>query len=136
MLGQDEAARAAWLRTFEIDQQSKPPPRLVDDDQLEAMTRDAVASLPAELRGRLANLTIAIQPGPTRELVDAGLDPRSPGYLDDGDEHLVLHLFRHNLERSVTALDVLTGELLVTVVNECAELFDISDQELADLGLL
>jgi predicted Zn-dependent protease with MMP-like domain len=113
----------------------------------EAVAR-AIARIPAEIRAHMHNLTIRVEPRPSRELLrDLEVPPgetlfglytgiplperfasEPPLYPDQ------ILIFQRPLEQWCRSLQELEEEIEITVVHEVAHYLGFDDGRLADLG--
>ena len=116
--------------------------------QFEQIVAEALKGIPAELRGALDNIEVAVEEWPSPEqLADAGLDdddllfgfyhgtplpersPMTPYSLPD-----LITIFQGPLEEACESEDELRDEIRRTVVHEIAHYFGFDEDRLAELG--
>ena len=116
--------------------------------RFEALVRQALATLPPELRRLMDNVEIVVEDWPTDEdLATAGLGPaetlfglylgvplteRTSAYTLTMPDKIII--FQGPLEEYCPTWDELVNQVRVTVVHEIAHHFGISDARLAELG--
>jgi Flp pilus assembly protein TadD len=111
--GDEEKARAAMLRTWELDaaERETAPLSTVEVDALRSGLEAVMEELPELVLQRLAGAPIAVEDAATREQVAAGADPRNPvlfeGTVDEGAQ-----------DPTLTRIVVLRGPLLEAVEDE------------------
>lgn len=146
-MGDSERQVSAWLRTRELDLTEPEPPWHLDQEEFASVAEAALAELPEEVRGFLANVPMFVEDTPSEDMVRAGLDPRLLGlfagvpYPDKSNvagqvpQLDAVHLFQSNLERSCMNREHLLEEIRVTVLHETAHFFGLDDHHLHDMGL-
>jgi predicted Zn-dependent protease with MMP-like domain len=116
--------------------------------RFEQLVAEALKGIPADLRGALDNIEVAIQDWPSEEqLADAGVDeddllfgfyhgtplpqrsPMEPYMLPD-----LITIFQGSLEEACETEDELQDEIRRTVVHEIAHYFGFDEEKLAELG--
>ena len=116
--------------------------------RFEQVVTEALKGIPAELRGALDNIEVAIDDWPSEaQLADAGLDdddllfgfyhgtplpqrsPMEPYSLPD-----LITIFQGPLEEACETEDELRDEIRRTVVHEIAHYFGFDEDRLAELG--
>jgi predicted Zn-dependent protease with MMP-like domain len=115
------------------------PVRLVGDDvEFEQSVEDALASLPAELRGFMSNVAIVVEDEPPPGMPLLGLyqgfplDRRGSAYAGVAPDKITI--FRGPLERLYGADPArLRSEIRRVVLHEVAHHFGISDERLVEL---
>jgi predicted Zn-dependent protease with MMP-like domain len=122
--------------------------RLTRDSRFEALAREAVEGLPAELRDRLDNVDIIVRDRPTAaELRSAGVGPwgmllglyqGTPLTVRNSAYNLILpdriFLFRRPLEAMCRTDEELVAQIRRTVLHEIAHHFGIDDDRLHEIG--
>jgi predicted Zn-dependent protease with MMP-like domain len=117
-------------------------------EKFEAAVERAIARIPEQIRERMHNLVIRVEPRPSRDLLaDMGApDDEMLFGLYDGiplSERSVfdppLHpdkilIFQEPLEQWCETLDELEDEIEITVVHEVAHYLGIDDERLEELG--
>ncbi len=116
--------------------------------RFEQLVTEALKGIPADLRGALDNIEVAIEDWPSEEqLADAGVDeddllfgfyhgtplpqrsPMEPYMLPD-----LITIFQGSLEEACETEDELRDEIRRTVVHEIAHYFGFDEEKLAELG--
>jgi predicted Zn-dependent protease with MMP-like domain len=116
--------------------------------RFEQLVTEALKGIPADLRGALDNIEVAIEDWPSEEqLADAGVDeddllfgfyhgtplpqrsPMEPYTLPD-----LITIFQGSLEEACETEDELRDEIRRTVVHEIAHYFGFDEEKLAELG--
>jgi predicted Zn-dependent protease with MMP-like domain len=116
--------------------------------RFEQIVTDALKGIPAELRGALDNIEVAVEDWPSpQQLADAGLEdddllfgfyhgtplpersPLVPYSLPD-----LISIFQGPLEEACESEDELKDEIRRTVVHEIAHYFGFDEDRLAELG--
>lgn len=116
--------------------------------RFEALVRQALATLPPELRRLLDDVAIVVEDWPSAEdLATAGVPPdetlfglyigvplteRTSGYGMTLPDKIII--FQGPLEDWCRSYDELVQEVRTTVIHEVAHHFGISDARLAELG--
>ena len=116
--------------------------------RFEALVRQALATLPPDLRRLMNNVEIVVEDWPTDEdLAAAGVGPaetlfglylgvplteRTSAYTLAVPDKIII--FQGPLEAYCPSWDDLVNQVRVTVVHEIAHHFGISDARLAELG--
>jgi predicted Zn-dependent protease with MMP-like domain len=134
----------AWQKVRELDAAAEQPELEVSDDEIEKITLDTLAELPANVREHLEKVPILIDTAPSKEHVDDGIDPRSLGLFQGtpmpeagGGTPAVTNivLFKTNLERFASDEDELAEEIRITVLHETAHYFGLDEEDLEAIGL-
>ena len=116
--------------------------------RFEQLVTEALKGIPADLRGALDNIEVAIDDWPSEaQLADAGVDeddllfgfyhgtplpqrsPMEPYSLPD-----LITIFQGPLEEACETEDELRDEIRRTVVHEIAHYFGFDEDRLAELG--
>jgi len=116
--------------------------------RFEQVVTEALKGIPAELRGALDNIEVAVDDWPSEaQLADAGVDeddllfgfyhgtplpqrsPMEPYSLPD-----LITIFQGPLEEACETEDELRDEIRRTVVHEIAHYFGFDEDRLAELG--
>jgi predicted Zn-dependent protease with MMP-like domain len=143
----DKRARAtAWQEVRSRDLQVPPPPWAMTAADFDRLAHAALEELPPRARELLGNTPILVEPVPSVELVDDGVDPRLLGLFSGtpfpehatvggGPELSTIHLFQRNLEQTAMDDDDLAEQIRITVLHETAHFFGLDEDELEALGL-
>lgn len=116
--------------------------------RFEQLVTESLKGIPAELRGALDNIEVAIDDWPSEaQLADAGVEPddllfgfyhgtplpeRSP--MEPYSLPDLITIFQGSLEEACETEDELRDEIRRTVVHEIAHYFGIDEDRLAELG--
>jgi predicted Zn-dependent protease with MMP-like domain len=143
----DAAARtAAWREVCRLDGELPPPAWTLSPEAFDKLAHDALAELPARARELLGNTPILVEPAPSDELIEDGVDPRLLGLFSGAalpdhssvggaPELTTIHLFQRNLEASALDDEDLAEQIRITVLHETAHFFGLDEEELEALGL-
>src|SRR6185503_18618642 len=112
--GDRKARAAAWQEVRARDLQVPPPPWAMTAVDFDRLAHAAIEELPLRARELLGNTPVLVEPVPSPELVDDGVDPRLLGLFSGtplpehssvggGPDLTTIHLFQRNLEQ--TAMD-------------------------------
>lgn len=135
---------AAWQQVRVLDAAAKPPELEVTDDEVEKITLDTLAELPANIRAHLEKVPILIDTAPNEDHVADGLDPRSLGLFNgtplpesgSGTPAITnILLFKTNLARFAHDEEELADEIRITVLHETAHYFGLDEEDLEAIGL-
>jgi predicted Zn-dependent protease with MMP-like domain len=111
-----------------------------------AVAEALLARVPAELRARMGNVALVLEPRPGRALVEEGFDPRALGLFEGPDDQLTrsieappepsrIVLFYMNLEVSFPEFARLDEEVEITILHELGHYFGLDEAGVARLGL-
>ena len=135
---------AAWQEVRKLDAAAPPPELEISDDDVEKITLETLAELPANIRAHLEKVPILIDTAPNEDHVADGLDPRSLGLFNgtplpesgSGTPSITnILLFKTNLARFAHDEDELADEIRVTVLHETAHYFGLDEEDLEAIGL-
>ncbi|MCA9688957.1 MAG: metallopeptidase family protein [Nannocystaceae bacterium] len=140
---------AQWLEVSRLDALTDRARGLGRAEVRARITRvaeEVLAGLPEELRERLRNVPVVLEPRPSRALVEDGFDPRALGLFegpDDFQQRSVeappqparIVLFAANLEASFPDPAELEEEVEVTVLHELGHYFGLDEDGVERLGL-
>lgn len=144
--GKLEEANRFFLETLRLDG-AKPPlatPELLG--RIEATVAEVFESLPPEFKTRLGHVPLLIEPRPSEDVVQGGLDPRSLGLFDGADHASDLNLesraaptrivlFSENLLDEAGTGPELEEEVAITVLHEIGHYFGLDEEDMVRLGL-
>ena len=144
--GNEDEARAAFLRTLELDARDDPETPVLSPEEVEAIVTEALEHLPRGVRKRLDEVPILIQPRPSKEDVQAGLDPRLFGLFDGTptphksffDQPVYpdrILIYYRCLEAEYPNREELAEQIRITTWHETAHYFGLDEDEVAALGL-
>lgn len=102
--------------------------------------------LPPEISERLGPVTILVEPRPSRELVESGIDARLLGLFDGATSEELsgpdapltttrILIFSHNLAATFEAEPELRDEVRITVLHEIGHFFGLDEDDMERLGL-
>jgi predicted Zn-dependent protease with MMP-like domain len=149
-LGQDRAATQHHLETLRLDQLTDLVSEPASVDLQAAIAAEAgrvLATLPSNLRQRVAHVPVFLQPRSSERLIAEGFDARSLGLfegrnlaetsLDDlGAEPTAITLFTNCLiDAFGDEQDELLEQVRITVLHEVGHYFCLDEEQLAELGL-
>ncbi len=135
---------AAWQEVRKLDAAAPPPELEISDDEVEKITLETLAELPANIRAHLEKVPILIDTAPNEDHVADGLDPRSLGLFNgtplpesgSGTPAITnILLFKTNLARFAHDEDELADEIRITVLHETAHYFGLEEEDLEAIGL-
>jgi predicted Zn-dependent protease with MMP-like domain len=137
---------AAWRRVRALDLALPAPPWTLSADAFDRLAHDALDELPARARELLGNVPILVEPMPSDDLIDDGIDPRILGLFSGAPfpEHAsvggapvlnTIHLFQRNIEAAAADADDLAEQIRITVLHETAHFFGLDEDDLEKLGL-
>ncbi|MGE5783645.1 MAG: metallopeptidase family protein [Myxococcales bacterium] len=149
-LGNTQAAIRHELETLRLDSAVDFVACPASADLSEAIAAEAamaVSELPAQVKARLSNVPIFLQPRPSEQLVADGLDARSLGLFEgpnladttlsspDGGPTAIT-IFTHCLADAFgDDEDEMLRQVRVTVLHEVGHYFCLEEEQLAELGL-
>ena len=145
-LGRHRQQVEHFLRVREIDAEEQTSP--IEDHQriileeVEATLRE----LPHDFERRLGPVTILVEPRPSADLVEDGLDPRLLGLFDGATSEELsgadappivtrILIFSHNLASAFEDEPSLRKEVRTTVLHEVGHFFGLDEDRLDELGL-
>lgn len=143
----DRAGRtAAWREVRNRDLQVPPPPWAMTAADFDQLAHAALEELPPRARELLGNTPVLVEPVPSVELVDDGVDPRLLGLFSGAalpdhsnvggaPELTTIHLFQRNLEQTAMDAEDLAEQIRITVLHETAHFFGLEEEDLEALGL-
>jgi len=116
--------------------------------EFDQVVQHAIERIPEEIREHLANVTIAVQKRPSREmLADLGMTPDDPplglyegaslmerSVLDPPLYPDTIYIFQEPLEQMCGTREELEREIEITVVHEVAHFLGMDEERLAELG--
>jgi len=139
----DSAARAFEVADL-LDPDHYPRPTDFALDRFDGVLRDAIADLPRSIRDHLAELPIAVEPLPPRELlVEENLSPQIQGLFqgvskretgDRGSNRIVL--FKLNFDKMCRSEPELFEQLQIVLKHEVGHYLGLDEFALKGLGLL
>jgi predicted Zn-dependent protease with MMP-like domain len=132
-----------------IDPAAFPEALEVSDEAFDALVRESLGELPAEIRRRLEEWPVVVEPLPGREMLTAEQPPLSPDLLglfvgadlmrrshaDVPAAPGAIYLFRRNLLRACADRDELKREVRITVQHEVGHLLGLDEDDLESWGL-
>lgn len=129
------------------DEETEPVPAALLET-IEARVVQVLDALPEHLRDRIGDVPVMLEPRPSREMVEAGLDPRAFGLFEGEDERAAngAGIERHTVPPTrvviyyANLLEAFFGQELleeveITVMHELAHFLGLDEDEVADLGL-
>jgi predicted Zn-dependent protease with MMP-like domain len=145
-MGKLKQANGWFLRTLELDQlrPALATPEL--SNRIEQAVAEIVKGLPPDYRERMAHVPLLIEPRPSREVVEEGLDPRALGLFEGQDHEADLNnavteaptrivLFSENLIDEAGEGPELEEEVAITVLHELGHYFGLDEEDMERLGL-
>jgi predicted Zn-dependent protease with MMP-like domain len=144
------------LEVLRLDEANDRRTRRGTEDELafiETQAREVLDSLPEDLRARMQDVPVALEPRPNQGLVADGFDPRALGLfegIDDQGQRSVgdmmgergdllrptrIVLFYANLLATCASGEELAKEVVVTVLHEIGHFFGLDEDGVAALGL-
>ncbi len=148
-LGDEAGATAAAERAGTLDPEGFPPPLVVSDAVFDRLVERAVHELPPQVRKKLDEMPVLVQPLPTPDML-TGEDPPLPpdllglfvgrhifaqGASAPASAPGAIYLFRRNLLRACNDEEELAREVSITVRHEVGHLMGLDEDELDDWGL-
>ena len=133
-------AAQKFIDTWELDQNFLEQIA----DFIEQVAAQAIEGLPAELRARLHNLTITLEPRPSMRVVSQGFDPRAFGLFDapvliehalPEEEPTQIVLYTSNLLTAAADPEALARQVEITMLHEIAHYFGFEEDDMDRLGL-
>jgi predicted Zn-dependent protease with MMP-like domain len=139
----------AFHRVWAIERANPPEPRpLITDERASEVVDEAIARLPASIRGAIGNVAVIVEDYPEEWVLAEGVvDPRILG-LFDGPTHAGetsldavvegpsrIYLFRRNIERLCVSPEDAEHQIAVTVLHELGHYFGFDEPDLERLGL-
>ena len=148
-LGDLERAAEHAAEARAIDSASYPEPLEVSDEAFDALVQESLGELPAEVRSRLGEWPVVVEPLPGRDMLTAEQPPLSPDLLglfvgadlmrrSHADVPVTpgaIYLFRRNLLRACADRDELKREVRITVQHEVGHLLGLDEDDLESWGL-
>ncbi|MCB9751180.1 MAG: metallopeptidase family protein [Myxococcales bacterium] len=140
---------AQWLEVRRLDarvDRERGRGRLSARQWMARVAEEVLASVPEELRARLGNVSVVLEPRPGRGIIEEGFDPRALGLFEGPDDfgQRSVHapptpsrivLFYMNLEASFPERDALAEEIEVTILHELGHYFGLDEDDVERLGL-
>ena len=134
------------LSVLTLDSQSQAGPLPGCDEIIGDEVEATLAELPSSFTDRLGPVTILIEPRPSRELVERGVDARLLGLfegatseeLSGADAPLTttrILIFSHNLRAAFEDEAKLREEVRITVLHEIGHFFGLEEDDMERLGL-
>jgi predicted Zn-dependent protease with MMP-like domain len=132
-----------FLRTRALDARlDKELDDKADIDRIERVARETIDNLPDEFLRQLRNVPVMLEPRPSRQLVETGLDPRAFGLFegpDHGDDDQIpaptrIVLYTSNLLSNFSE-DELEEQVETTVLHEVGHYFGLDEDDMERLGL-
>jgi predicted Zn-dependent protease with MMP-like domain len=145
-LGNERERRREMLKVLELDAQSLTGPLPSCDEIIYDEVERTLAELPPDFAERLGPVTILVEPRPSRELVETGVDARLLGLFEgatsaelSGSEAPLtptsILIFSHNLRAAFADAPELRHEVRVTVLHEVGHFFGLEEDDMERLGL-
>jgi predicted Zn-dependent protease with MMP-like domain len=148
-LGDPDRAAEHSAEARAIDSTTYPEPLEVSDADFDALVVESLAELPAEIRRRLEEWPVVVEPLPSREMLTAEQPPLSPDLLglfvgadlmrrsvaDVPGSPGAIYLFRRNLLRACADREELKREVRITVQHEVGHLLGLDEDDLERWGL-
>lgn len=149
--GDPAGADRALLHAAQLDPESCPLPPHLEEDALDAIINEVLATLPEGLRAYMENVSIVVDDMPDADALDTDGGQASPLELlglfaghsllershDEPWSRLppTITLFRKNLERSAADLDELHQQVRVTLLHEIGHFLGLDEDGVAERGL-
>jgi predicted Zn-dependent protease with MMP-like domain len=142
-----EAERCREMLTvLSLDSRSTAGPLPGCDEIIGDEVEETLAELPPAFTDRLGPVTILVEPRPSRELVESGVDARILGLfegatseeLSSTDAPLTttrILIFSHNLRAAFEDEAKLREEVRITVLHEIGHFFGLEEEDMERLGL-
>ncbi len=113
---------------------------------IEEVAEEVLEEVPEEFRARLGNLSVVLEPRPSRGIIEEGFDPRALGLFEGPDDfgQRSIHaapmmsrivLFYMNLEASFPEREALADEVEITIFHELGHYFGLDEHDVERLGL-
>jgi predicted Zn-dependent protease with MMP-like domain len=145
-LGEDAPRTHHFLETLRLDGLDAEAPLPGHEKVICDQVERTLAELPAPFAERLGAVTVLVEPRPSRNMVEEGLDPRLLGLFEGptsaelslGDAPLMttqIYLFSHNLASAFEDEESLREEVTITVLHEVGHFFGLDEADLERLGL-
>lgn len=148
--GDAEEARRRASRARKLAPDEFPKPIALSPEAFDAAVEDALADLPEQVRGYLANVAITVEDLPSRDDLLSSEPPLSPAILGlfrgapygqkasmDPWSHLPssIVLYQKNLERFARSRAELIEQIGITLVHEVGHFLGLDEDELYARGL-
>jgi predicted Zn-dependent protease with MMP-like domain len=142
-----EAERCREMLTvLSLDSRSQTGPLSGCDELILDEVEETLAELPSAFTGRLGPVAILVEPRPSRELVESGVDARILGLFEGAtSEELAgadapltttrILIFSHNLRAAFEDETKLREEVRITVLHEVGHFFGLEEGDMERLGL-
>ena len=145
-----EDADRCFARAQALDPESFPLSTRLSPDAFAARGKEAGERLPDTFRRHLDDVTLAVEPVPSRELLEAetpAIDPSLLGlfvglalpdrshFSAGGELPPRIYLFQRNLERYSRDADDLVEQIAVTVYHELGHYLGLDEEELIEIDL-
>lgn len=135
-----------FLETLRLDNLEPAASSPEIEKRVEATVKEVIESLPPNFQSKLAHVPLFIEPRPSREVVEGGLDPRSLGLFEGVDHAADLNqearlaptrivLFVENLLAEIGDGPELEDEVAITVLHEVGHYFGLDEEDMERLGL-
>ncbi len=147
-LGDDAGMRAAWKRTWDLDNAGGDDDAVarLEESEVLAIVEQSLGELPEKARRLLVDVPIIIADLPAQADVHTGLDPRVLGLFSGTPYSEASHLggqpgltqivlFRRNLERAAANEEDLREEIRTTLLHETGHFFGMDEADLESVGL-
>jgi predicted Zn-dependent protease with MMP-like domain len=137
-------------RAHRLDPEAFPLPVRIDRPTFDRLAREAIESLPPEIKARLGSIGFLVEDYPTLALLADQPDDADPETLGVffGEELPAryenraiqfvpnhIHLFQRNLEQFAETREELEDEIRTTVYHEVGHYLGYDEDALDDLGL-
>ena len=149
-LGQYAEAEKLYEGAYHDEPEAYPLPTRMRRNAFEKVVREAMGSLPAELRAHLKEVPIVVQDLPEKSvLLDGEGDPISPSVqglfigrslreqsvFDPPDVPPTIFIYQRNLERLCYSREELIHEISLTLYHELGHYLGLEEDELEARGL-
>jgi predicted Zn-dependent protease with MMP-like domain len=149
--GDEDGARRAFLHATHLDPESCPLPPKLEEDALDEIIDEVLATLPEGVRAYMDNVAIIVEDMPAEEALEVEGGRASPlEMLGLFSGHSLLErahdepwsrlpptitLYRKNLERSAADAEELRHQVRVTLLHEIGHFLGLDEDGVAERGL-
>jgi predicted Zn-dependent protease with MMP-like domain len=145
-LGWEAERCREMLTVLSLDSRSQAAPLPNCDEIIGDEVEETLAELPQAFTERLGPVTILVEPRPSRELVESGVDARILGLFEGATSEELsgvdapltttrILIFSHNLRAAFEDETKLREEVRITVLHEVGHFFGLEEDDMERLGL-
>lgn len=142
--GRDAEAEECYAAAAAADAEAFPLPVRISDDEVHALLREVIESLPEPVVATMRNLSVDLLPVPDPRL-HADVDPELLGLyagapIGEADAMPMalpdrIYIFKRNIERVASDREELLEQLRITLLHELGHHLGLDEDDLAERGL-